>query len=146
MHLPQFAAQGDPWCLSPSGLPKLVLRVYSVFRGQLAGRMCSVMVVSYAYCFPEGVVGKAWLGMSGCVKMCTPSQSIRNADTTLEPSPCACSMLKRLDCFLREHGSNIVCAAPTTLPVKLRPPPQSYGACLCCLASFLRLICSHPYR
>ena len=36
MALPQFAALGDPWCLSPSGLPKLVLRVYSVFRGQLA--------------------------------------------------------------------------------------------------------------
>ena len=77
------------------------------------------------YCFPTSKLGENGVAVSGeglkyakqlltcvvagCVKYCTPTQYDRNPDTSLTPSPCRCTMLKRLDCFKHKHKHGIVC-------------------------------------
>jgi chemotaxis protein histidine kinase CheA len=61
------------------------------------------------YCFPTSKLGEKGVAVSGCVKYCTPTQYVRQSDTSLVPSPCRCTMLKRLDCFKRNGQADIVC-------------------------------------
>lgn len=61
------------------------------------------------YCFPTAAYGAGDMGMSGCVKYCTPTQYVRQDDTSLKPSKCKCDMLKRIDCFLHNGIKNIRC-------------------------------------
>lgn len=63
-----------------------------------------------AYCFPTVKPGKsgAKMSASGCVKYCTPPE-MQLVAGKLQPVPCRCDMMKRLECFKREGSSKLVC-------------------------------------
>jgi len=86
------------------------------------------------YCFPDGKMGGQKLGMSGCVKACTPTQYISQEDTTQKLSECECDMLKRLDCFYHDGSSQIRCGQVKKLMAM--STPQCTEICAGQLAAF----------
>jgi hypothetical protein len=65
-------------------------------------------------CFPpshqdDQQKGKQKMGVSGCLKYCTPPAYKRAANGELRPLDCQCDMLKRLECFVREQDPRLRC-------------------------------------
>jgi len=87
------------------------------------------------YCFPAGVMGAGNVVTSGCVKYCTPTQFVRQHDTSLKPSDCRCTMLKRLDCFKRNGEANVVCGQFKKL-MRMNLPDECGQICAGQLAAF----------
>jgi hypothetical protein len=64
-------------------------------------------------CFPQSTSGVAKeMGISGCLKYCTPPEYGLKKDGSIGPIDCQCDMVKRIECFARKGlpaSSNLKC-------------------------------------
>lgn len=75
------------------------------------------------YCFPTGLLGHRKLGVAGCTKYCVPPQQIQQPNFSKEPSPCKCSVLKRLACFVHD-GSETTTCGQFKIQLSMRATPK----------------------